>query len=132
MIYLKVTLIIGFLSCFVTTNTHAQASMNIDSVRKALLVSQQNYKASTLNNKPISCVFATNSFRENDAFRNNSRSESSTTHEPLPKKIATPPIPISTNNVISQDEIYYIFSPKSNATMVERAILGILLIGQIR
>jgi hypothetical protein len=70
MTHLKAIIIIGLLSCFIPTNTHAQAGVNIDSVRKALLVSQQNYKANILNKKPFSYIFTTNAFREKVEFTN--------------------------------------------------------------
>jgi hypothetical protein len=131
MTHLKTSFAIALLACFLSVKTNAQVSMNIDSVRKALSLSQQNYKANPSNNKPVSCVFATNAFRENDAFKQTSRSELPNANEPKSSNGKAPLTQFRTDNVVTQNEIYYIFSPKSEATILERTVTALLLFGQV-
>jgi hypothetical protein len=128
---LKTSFAIALLACFLSVKTNAQVSMNIDSVRKCLLVSQQNYKANFPNDKPVSCVFATNAFRENDAFKHTPFSELPNADKPITQNGKAPFTPFRTDNLVTQNEIYYIFSPKSEATIVERAVTALLLFGQV-
>jgi hypothetical protein len=130
MTFLKTSFAIALLACFLTVKTNAQVSMNIDSVRKCLSISQQNYKALSSNNKPVSCVFASNAFRENDAFKQTPHSELPNADKPISQNSKASFIPFRRDNIFTQNEIYYIFSPKSEATIVERAVTALLLFGQ--
>lgn len=129
--YLKISIISVVITSLFTTQTQAQVSTNIDSVRKALSISQQNYKANPLNSKPISCVFATNAFRENTEFKHTQSSEPSSTNTPISQNGKSPLKQFRTDNLINQNEIYYIFSPKSEATILERTVSAILLFGTV-
>lgn len=129
MTHLKSSFAIAILTCFLSVKTNAQVSTNIDSVRKVLLTSQLNYKANPSNSKPVSCVFATNAFRENNAFKQTSRSESPNANEPKSQNGKAPLTLFRRDNIVTQNEIYYIFSPKSEATIVERAVTALLLFG---
>jgi hypothetical protein len=130
MTHLKTSFAIALLACFLSVKTNAQVSMNIDSVRKCLSISQQNYKANFPNDKPVSCVFATNAFRENDAIKHTPHSELPNANKPLSQNEKAHLTPLRTDNIVTQNEIYYIFSPKSEATIVERAVTALLLFGQ--
>jgi hypothetical protein len=125
MTFLKTFFAITLFTCFFTVKTNAQVSLNIDSVRQALSASQQNYKTkqslNSFSNTPVSCVFATNSFKENAQITHNTAISPVDADKALFKNDKNP----VQNTYILRDPVEIITD--KNATVVERIVGALLL-----
>jgi hypothetical protein len=125
MTHSKSSFILFVFTVFLTVNAHTQVSLNIDSVRQSLSASQQNYKTkqplNPFSSTPVSCVFATNSFKENAQITRNTAISPVDADKALFKNDKNP----VQNTYILRDP-FEIITDK-NATAVERIVGALLL-----
>jgi hypothetical protein len=126
MTHLKTAFAITLLICFFSLKTNAQVGVNIDSIRKCLSISQQSFgikpPPNSFSNKPVSCVFAINSFKENAQITHNTAISPVDANKTLFRKDKNPPVQ---NTYILRDP-FEIITDK-NATVVERIVGALLL-----
>jgi hypothetical protein len=74
MTFLKTTITTALFVSFLHLNTQTQVGLTMENVSKSINASQQEYKSKLPRNPfsstPFSCVFMTNSFRENNQISN--------------------------------------------------------------
>jgi hypothetical protein len=126
MTHSKSSFVLFVFTVFLTVNAHTQVSLNIDSVRQSLSASQQNYKTkqplNPFSSTPVSCVFATNSFKENAQITQNTAVTPVRANEALLRKDKNP----VQNNYILRDPLEAVLD--KNSTVVERIAGAILLL----
>jgi hypothetical protein len=135
MTHLKTSFAIAILACFLSVKTNAQMGVNIDSVRACLSTSQQTFgvklQPNSFSNKPISCVFASNSFGVSYQNVNAQTDPCFDASEAIVRRnqSITPFIWSNDPAKMLYDntrDLKFILSSKSNATIIERTAAVVL------